>query len=242
MKHARWELLLDSVIYLPHTPEMQQRLREKLEEYRKRIEKFKKSYQSKKLGVVLDWNSNLLDAAYKAEIVEALLEQGDIEIRKIHDRIADEFDGYISEEVFGNAVSVINDYISSGGIHTEGGSGFFTDEMFQRLMKSAEVLEYPGDATERAELQNKYYEYLGRNVDLELREDSTIDRAAMKRNAYKVRILADLRERQRVIAGDLAGTLQREEGKAFDRVEFYNAMCQTRDLLERAHRKRKLKK
>jgi hypothetical protein len=174
----------------------------------------------------------MLDAIYKSEIVSALLEKGRADLKEIHDSLYKEFNGYVSEEDFTNAVSVINDYLNTGGKHTHGGSGFFTDKLFNRLLKESAILEYPESAQERKRIKEKYYEYLGRNVEYEQKADATVDRAAMKRNSYKINILTRLQEKQRVFVEELANELLEEEGRAFDKMEFYNALGQVLGLLK----------
>lgn len=233
MSFAIQENHLDITLILPDVPELRQRLTEKLDEYNSRVEAYKKKYEVKKLGIVFDRDSNMLDAIYKREIVKALLQSGKVEIREVHDRLFEEFNGYVSEDIFTNAVCVINDYIKNGGKYTLGGSGFFTDEMFKGLLKRSAVLEYPESASKQARLQEKYFEYVGRNADYEQHADATIDRAAMKRNGYKMKILAMLRGKHRVAVEDIARNLLKEEGEVFDKIEFYNALSQIQLLLKR---------
>lgn len=213
-------------------PELKLRLLQKLDEYNKRIEKYKKKYQSKKLGIVIDRDSNLLDAIYKSEIVRPLIETGKADLKKIKDTLVEEFNGYIEEDLFSNAISVISDYVVTGGRHTYGGSGFFTDEMFRHLLKQSTVLDYPRSAEQKVYLQKKYYEYVGKNVVFEKKLDTTADHAAMKRNLYKIRILGDLQEQGRVFIEELAEELEEKEGRGFDKIEFYNALRQIQALLK----------
>jgi hypothetical protein len=224
---------LDSTLTLPDVPELRRRLTEKLDEYNRRVEAYRKKYEVKKLGIVIDRDSNMLDAIYKSEILKALLGSGRVEIRQVHDRLYEEFNGYVSEDIFINAISVINDYIKTGGKYTLGGSGFFTEEMFKRLLKNSAVLDYPGAAGQQARLQEKYFEYVGRNTEYAQKADATIDRSAMKRNAYKMKILARLREKHRIFVEELARDLLNEEAEAFDRIEFYNALSQIQLLIKR---------
>ena len=210
---------------------MKQRLRQKLDEYTRRIEKYKNKYQAKKLGIVIDRDSNILDAIYKTEIVRPLVETGKADLKKIKEAIIEEFNGYLEEELFSNAISVISDYVTTGGRHTYGGSGFFTDEMFRHLLKQSTVLDYPKSAEQKVYLQKKYYEYVGRNVVYEQKVETTADHAAMKRNRYKVRILGDLQDNKRLFVEELAEELQNKEGRGFDKMEFYNALRQIQALL-----------
>ena len=221
----------DNVLSLPDIPELRTRLQEKLDEYNSRIEKYKKKYQVKKLGIVLDRDSNMLDAIYKSEIAASLLNSGKADIREIYDSLRNEFNEYISEDMFANAISVISDYINTGGKHTYGGSGFFTDKMFKELLEASAALEYPDSEKQRAVLQEKYYEYVGRNVIYQEKADTTADHAAMKRNGYKMKILSRLQEKHRLFVDELAKTLKEEEGKGFDKMEFYNALRQLQELL-----------
>jgi len=223
----------ENTLSLPEIPELQQRLREKLDEYKNRIENYKKKYRIKDRDIIIDQESNMLDAIYKSEILTALLENGLADLRKIHDRLYKEFNDYVSEESFMNAVTVICDYINTGGRHTSGGSGFFTDDMFKRLLKSSAILDYPEFAGQQARLKEKYYEFVGRNTEYQKKADATIDRTAMKRNSYKMKILSQLQEKHRVFVEDLAKELLAEEGRAFDKMEFYNALSQIQLLLKR---------
>lgn len=219
-------------IHLPNIPELRHRLNEKLFEYRNRVERLKKMYREEKTGVVIDRDNNILDAIYKAEIVSELLNKHDVNIGQLYDMLQSQFKGYVADEIFLNAISVIDDYLRTGGIHTEGGTVFFTNELLNKLLEEASVIEYPEDAIMRAQIQSKYHEYVGRNVDYEQSSESTIDRAAMKRNTYKIRILSELRKNSRVIVKELAQEITNEEGKIFDRLEFYNAVSQVVDLLK----------
>ena len=213
-------------------PELKHRLHQKLDEYTRRIEKYKKKYQAKKLGIVIDRDSNILDAIYKTEIVRPLVETGKADLKKIKEAIIEEFNGYLEEDLFSNAISVISDYVTTGGRHTYGGSGFFTDEMFRHLLKQSTVLEYPRSAEQKVYLQKKYYEYVGRNVVFEQKVETTADHAAMKRNRYKIRILGDLQDNKRLFVEELAEELQDKEGRGFDKMEFYNALRQIQALLK----------
>ncbi len=223
---------IDTILVLPQVPELKHRLLQKLDEYNKRIKKYKKKYQAKRLGIVIDRDSNILDAIYKSEIVRPLIETGKADLKKIKESLTDEFNGYIEDDLFSNAISVISDYVSTGGRHTYGGSGFFTDEMFKHLLKQSTVLDYPRSSVQKVFLQKKYYEYVGRNVVYEQKVETTADHAAMKRNRYKIRILGDLQENKRLFVEELAEELQEKEGRGFDKMEFYNALRQIQALLK----------
>ena len=175
-----------------------------------------KNWESSSTGTVI----------YKSEIVRPLIETGKADLKKIKEAISEEFNGYIEDDLFSNAISVISDYVSTGGRHTYGGSGFFTDEMFRQLLKQSTVLEYPRSAEQRVYLQKKYYEYVGKNVVFEQKADTTADHAAMKRNRYKIRILGDLQEKKSLFVEELADELQQKEDRGFDKMEFYNALRQ----------------
>ncbi len=219
-------------IHLPNIPELRHRLSEKLFEYRDRVERLKKMYREEKTGVVIDRDNNLLDAIYKAEIVSELFNKQNVSIGELYDMLQSQFKGYVSDDIFLNAISVIDDYLRTGGIHTEGGTVFFTNELLNKLLEEEAILEYPKDAILRAQLQSKYHEYVGKNVDFEQSSESTIDRAAMKRNSYKIRLLSELRKNGRLIVKELVQEITNEEGKTFDRLEFYNAVNQISDLLK----------
>jgi len=231
MESTNSEYQFNNTLVLPDIAELRRRLKEKLEEYNSRIENYKKKYQVKKLGIVIDRESNMLDAIYKREILDRLLQDGKADLKTIHDSLYDEFKGYISEDNFLNAVSVITDYIKTGGRHTHGGTGFFTDMMFNKLLKESAALELPTSADQSAAVHARYYEYVGRNLEYEQKADSTVDQVAMKRNSYKMKILGRLLEKRRLFVQEFANELLADERTLFDKIEFYNALSQIQQLL-----------
>ncbi len=231
MKNINIDYLSESVT-LPDIPALKERLAGKLEEYKKRIERYKREYAVNSVGVVLDRNGNLLDAIYKSSIVEALLKHGKVNIGELREKLKRDFNGYILDDQFTNAVSVIDDYLRTGGLHTKGTSKFFNADMFESMLGKAGKIELPADPTIVSRLRKKYHEYLGRIVDHQRSVDRTVDLGAMKRDRYKTRIIDELQEHKRVDLHDLIEKLVKEEGGTFDRLEFYMASARIHQLLD----------
>lgn len=224
---------LDRVLQLPAHPELRARLEQKLQDYRKRIERYAQEYRVERYGLVVDKDHRLVDSVYKATLLEELLDKGALRVGDVYDRLADELKDFASDKAFVNAVNVLDDYLRTGGRHTSGGSGFFTDDLFEQLLRRAEVIHYPRDAVGRAALNRKYHEYLGRTLEYESSVDNTLDRSAMKCDTYKLRILGEARDRGLVNLPELARTVRAEEDRAFDRLEFYRAATRVKELCTR---------
>lgn len=224
----------DKTIVLPGLVEVRERLREKLSEYHARIERYKESNAVDDLGVIIKPDSVLLDSIYKAAIVERLLAEGGVDTGRLRQELNDRFKGYLSEDVYQNAVNVIDDYMRTGGLRTEGGSGFLDESLFTSLIGEAAALVLPRDRAAQAWLTRRYHEYLGRNLAHEQSGESTVDVPALKRDRYKVRILEQLRAHQTVDLHLLAAEIRDEEGATFDRFEFFGAVAGIRELLRAA--------
>lgn len=223
---------LSEWVTLPDIPALKERLTAKLAEYKERIERYKREYAISSVGVVLDRNGNLLDAIYKSSIVEALLKDGKVNIGELREKLKSDFNGYILDDQFTNAVSVIDDYLRTGGLHTKGTSKFFNEGMFESMLGKASKIELPADPAIASRLRKKYHEYLGRIVDHQRSLDRTVDLGAMKRDRYKATIIDELQEHKRVDLYDLIDKLVKEEGGAFDRLEFYMASARIHQLLD----------
>lgn len=223
---------LNEWVALPDVPALKTRLQHKLGEYQKRIEKYKREYVVDSVGIVVDRDDNLLDAIYKKSIVKALLDDGKVNISELRERLKRDFKGYLLDDLFTNAVNVIDDYLRTGGAHTTGASKFFNNELFESILEESGRIELPGDNKIRQRLRRKYHEYLGRILDHERSTDKTLDRGSNKRDHYKVRILEDLQKKSFVdlhaVIKDLAGT----ERNGFDKFEFYRACARIHELLD----------
>ena len=219
-------------VSLPDVPALVTRLKHKLEEYQQRIEKYKRDYSVDSVGVVVDRNDNLLDAIYKHSIVKALLDDGKVNIGALREQLKRDFKGYMLDDVFTNAVSVIDDYLRTGGAHTTGASKFFNKEMFESILNESGRVALPDDKNIQQRLRKKYHEYLGRIQDYKRSVDKTLDPGAYKREHYKVRIIEELQDKAFVDLNDVIKNLTKSEGAGFDRLEFYRASARIHELLD----------
>ncbi|RJP46561.1 MAG: hypothetical protein C4548_02445 [Desulfobacteraceae bacterium] len=105
-------------IRLPDDPLIKTRLKKKLSEYEKRLEKLKKD--CKHNNPDLACNSS---PGYKAQIVRRLITVGEVKTPDMAKEIKEEF-GTIDFDKFNNAAKVIFDYCRTGGQNVKSGSGF----------------------------------------------------------------------------------------------------------------------
>lgn len=218
-------------IEVPEVAEIRERLAEKLREYRGRIDRYRERNRVDDLGIIIKPDSVLLDSIYKAALVDALLQSGTADSAKIHADLLKRFKGFMAEDLFQNAVNVIDDYMRTGGGRTAGGSGFLDDKLFNSLLGADGALVMPTDPRARAWLKRKYHEYLGRNIAYEQSVESTVDLPALKQGRYKTRILERLQSEKSASLRDLANELEQEERGSFDKFEFCNAADAVRGLL-----------
>jgi len=219
-------------VTLPDVPALKQRLEKKLVEYQQRIEKYKRDYAVTSVGIVVDRDGNLMDSIYKEAIVKALLVDGKVNIGKLRKQMKRDFKGYLLDDMFTNAVSVVDDYLRTGGAHTTGVSKFFNNELFESILNKSGSIELPKDINIRQRLRKKYHEYLGRILDYERYSDKTLDGGGNKRDHYKSRIIALLQKDSRVDLHKLIKELIDAEGNGFDRLEFYRASARIHELLD----------
>jgi hypothetical protein len=85
-------------------------LKRKLTEYKKRIAKAKKKIY-------------VIDAKHKAALLEALLNDGSIDIDNFRESLNDSLQEEFSYTDFERAVFVITDYCDTGGANVWGGTG-----------------------------------------------------------------------------------------------------------------------
>lgn len=223
---------LNEWVALPDVPALKKRLGDKLEEYRKRIEKYKRDYAVASAGIVVDRDGNLLDAIYKHSIVDALLKEGKVNIGALRERLKQDCNGYLLDDQFINAVSVIDDYLGTGGAHTTGASKFFNEELFESILDESGRMDLPEDPVIRRRLRKKYHEYLGRILDYQRSTEKTLDRGAHKRDHYKARIIEELQDKERADLHDVIKNLAESEHTGFDRLEFYRASARIHELLD----------
>jgi hypothetical protein len=223
---------LNEWVGLPDVPALKIRLKGKFEEYQKRIEKYKREYAVDSVGIVVDRDDNLLDAIYKHSIVKALLDDGKVNIGALREQLKRDFKGYILDDLFTNAVSVIDDYLRTGGAHTTGASKFFNKKLFESILEESGRVDLPDDKNIRQRLLKKYHEYLGRIQDYERSTDKTLDPGAYKRDHYKVRIIEELQNKAFVDLNDVIKDLAGSEDDGFDRLEFYRASARIHELLD----------
>jgi len=215
--------VLNSVLRLPRNREVMLRMQEKLTEYTRRKNHYMGKHSVDGYGVLIGENSSLLDSIYKEEILKILIKKGSANIKTIYDDMFKRFKGYVDDDLYANAVRVIEDYLRTGGSNTSGGSGFLTDDLFENLLKDQDVIMLPKDDVLNAKLKKKYHEYLGRIVERQHQSDTSLDMAALKRDGYKARILEILRKDGTVTCTDLAKKVHAEEGNAFSKLEFCRA-------------------
>jgi hypothetical protein len=222
-------------VTMPDVPALTNRLKHKLEEYQQRIEKYKREYAVDSVGIVVDRDDNLLDAIYKHAIVKVLLDDGKVNIGTLRTRLKRDFKGYMLDDVFTNAVNVIDDYLRTGGAFTTGASQFFNKDMFESILKESSRVDLPLDKNIRQHLRKKYHEYLGRIQDYKRSADKTFDPGAHKRDHYQVRIIEELQNRNTVDLNDVIKDLTEAEGDGFNKLEFYRASARIHELLDPAH-------
>ncbi len=223
---------LNECVLLPDNPALKKRLKSKLDEYQKRIEKLKHDYVVDSVGVVVDRDDNLLDAIYKQSIVKVLLDEGEVNIGALREQLKLDFKGYLLDDLFSNAVNVINDYLTSSGVHTTGASKFFNEELFESALKESSRIEQSDDINIQKRLRKKYHEYLGRIFDHDQSNDKTIDTGAHKRDRYKAHIIKQLQNNGFVELHDVIHDLTESDGDDFARLEFYQASARIHELLD----------
>lgn len=219
-------------VTLPDVPALITRLKLKLEEYQKRIEKYKREYAVDSVGIVVDRDDNLLDAIYKHAIVKALLDDGKVNMDTLRAKLKRDFKGYMLDDLFTNAVSVIDDYLRTGGAFTSGASQFFNKDMFESILKETSRVDLPEDKRIQQHLRKKYHEYLGRIQDYKRSPTKTLDPGAHKRDHYQVRIIEELQNNNFVDLNNVIKDLTVSEGKDFNKLEFYRASARIHQLLD----------
>ena len=105
-------------IRLPNNPEIKNKLKKKLFDYERRIQKIKQEQKHNNPELAL--NSS---PGYKAEIVRRLITVGEVRTPEMAKEIKEEF-GTLDYDLFNNAVKVIYDYCRTGGKNVKNGSGF----------------------------------------------------------------------------------------------------------------------
>jgi hypothetical protein len=105
-------------IRLPDDPLIKIRLKKKLTEYEKRLEKLKQ--ECKHNNPELAFNSS---PGYKAQIVRRLITVGEVKTPEMAKEIKEEF-GTLDFDMFNNAAKVIYDYCRTGGKNVRSGTGF----------------------------------------------------------------------------------------------------------------------
>jgi len=224
---------LNEWVDLPDGTALRDRFEHKLEEYQNRIDKYKREYSVVTLGVVIDRNDNLLDAIYKHAIVKALLNDGKVNIGELRKQLMHDFNGYLIDDLFLNAINVIDDYLKSGGVHTTGASKFFNQELFESILAKSARVDLPDDTTIQKRVRKKYHQYLARIHENEVSIDKTMDHGADKRDRYKVRIIEELLNKGYVDLQTVIKALISSDGNGFDRLEFYQASARVNELLDK---------
>ena len=121
-KQMRIEKENSPKIKLPKDPDLVKRLQDKLEEYKQRLEKEKKEvddgYRAPELVIHM-----LAETNYKIAVLEKLFLEGEVNTYELS-RELNSRDKQLNSDAFNNACGVIDDYCTTGGKNTQGGSGF----------------------------------------------------------------------------------------------------------------------
>lgn len=105
-------------IRMPDDPQIKNKLKKKLFDYEKRIQKLRE--KCKHNNPELACNSS---PGYKAQIVRRLITVGEVRTSEMVKEIKEEF-GTLDCDMFNNAAKVIYDYCRTGGKNVKSGSGF----------------------------------------------------------------------------------------------------------------------
>ncbi len=111
-------MIKNLTIRLSNDPEIKNKLKKKLFDYEKRIQKLKQECTHNNPELAL--NSS---PGYKALIVRRLITVGEVKTPEMAKEIKEEF-GTLNVELFNNATKVIYDYCRTGGKNVKSGSGF----------------------------------------------------------------------------------------------------------------------
>lgn len=112
------ELADKEVLVLPDDidNERKKKLEAKVEEYKTRLQR----YSAEGADVQ---SAKYQDAIVKMVLLGKLLDGGKISKREVYDQVLGDL-GYVNQHRLDMAFEVIQDYISSGGVNTQGGTGF----------------------------------------------------------------------------------------------------------------------
>jgi len=105
-------------IILPNNQKAKARLKKKLHEYEKRVDKLKAACHTDNPDIT--YNSF---TGYKALIARRLCQRGEVESRELAEELKEEF-GRLDPDTYNNAVGVIYDYCRTGGKNVRNGTGF----------------------------------------------------------------------------------------------------------------------
>ena len=107
------------MIVLPQDESRRRALEAKLEEYRRRQEERRNqdTFIHPKL-----FNMTYSHGLYKLEILERLLRDGELDTARFSLELNKRYD-FLDADSYRSALSAIDDYCRTGGVHTKGGTG-----------------------------------------------------------------------------------------------------------------------
>ena len=105
-------------IILPENQKAKAKLKKKLHEYEKRVDKLKKACACDNPDIT--YNSF---TGYKALITRRLCQCGEVQSCELAEELKEEF-GRLDTDTYNNAVGVIYDYCQTGGRNVKNGTGF----------------------------------------------------------------------------------------------------------------------
>ena len=116
---GKFVVMIKSIkIILPKNQKAKAKLKKKLHEYEKRVEKLKKACKTDNPDIT--YNSF---TGYKALITRRLCQRGEVQSREFAEELKEEF-GRLDPDTYNNAIGVIYDYCNTGGKNVKNGTGF----------------------------------------------------------------------------------------------------------------------
>jgi hypothetical protein len=104
------------IITLPQEDNVKRALEAKLKEYEERLAGFKETPLTNTSSI------RQLDSVYKIEVVKKLLNKGEVDTDNLAKELKEKY-GFLNNRYFESAF-VIEDYCTTGGKNTWGGTGF----------------------------------------------------------------------------------------------------------------------
>lgn len=114
-------------IVLPEDELGRRTLKDKLEEYRGRLEEIKKQNPYMHPELIRRISGRGRGLGYRIDILESLLEHGELDTHQFSLELKKR-DGFFDVENYNTAVAIIDDYCKTGGKNITGGTGLHTGE------------------------------------------------------------------------------------------------------------------